>query len=117
MSKLQRALCKALQADLAGEGGRVPEAGIAIWNAFAALSAARTWHASGPNPIGYPAIMAWCQLMRVPLEPHHVDCVTAMDRMWTSHIQQQMRRGKGLPEAPDTPKASLTASLFDAVVG
>jgi hypothetical protein len=57
----------------------VPEAGALLWDAFLQLDAARTFHAAGPNPIGFAEIEAWARLMRMPLEPHHVRALRTMD--------------------------------------
>ena len=44
--------------------------------------------------------------MRVPLEPHHVEILTAMDQVWLQDFY-----GKATGKPPATP---LTAAAFDA---
>ncbi|EPX85389.1 hypothetical protein Salmuc_02769 [Salipiger mucosus DSM 16094] len=44
--------------------------------------------------------------MRVPLEPHHVEAITAMDRVW---MEQAYAKGAG-----GKPTSPLTAAAFDA---
>lgn len=117
MTRLQGQLCAALEAHLAGERANPPEAGRLLWNAFNDLSRARSYHGAGPNPIGYAEIHAWCMLMRMPLEPHHVACIVAMDRVWTDHVHQAVRAGSALPAAAPATKRALTPGLFDAVLG
>jgi len=121
--RLKRLITAALRDHLDGHRRRPPEAGIILWNAFAQLSAARTWHAHGPNPIGYAEIEAWCRLMRVPLEPGHVQIIRAMDQVWLLDAQSQLADGKGHPDPaagkklPRMSKKPLTAALFDAAFG
>lgn len=81
----------------------VPEAGAVLWQAFVALSRTRTIGGLGPNPIGYAEIEAWCRLFRMPLKPHHVEIVVAMDQVWL----------KGSPQK----RSPITPAAFDAVFG
>lgn len=108
MDLLARQLVAALRAHLAG-GRPVPlEGSMVLWNAFGDLSATRTWHAAGPNPISFTEIEAYSRLMLLPLEPRHVATIRAMDAAWIDH-----RRG----QTTDRPKPSgkITPAAFDAV--
>lgn len=100
---LKAAMVGAMQAHIAGNPPRVPEAGRELWRAFVALSRTRTGSGVGPNPISYSEIEAWCRLFRMPLQPHHVEILVAMDQAW-------LRRGK-------VKKSAITVAAFDAVVG
>ncbi|MCA0847189.1 hypothetical protein LCL92_07850 [Salipiger thiooxidans] len=73
-----------------------------------ALSRARSCGAAGPNPISYPEIAAYAQLMRMPLEPHHVETLAAMDAVWMQRVYARAKGG---------PSAQLTAAAFDAFLG
>lgn len=98
--RLTRQLVEALRA----RPPIIPEAGRLVWRAFVALSRSRSYGAVGPNPISYLEIEAWCRLMRMPLEPHHVEMICALDQAWL--------RADALPK----PKGNLTAAAFDAVL-
>lgn len=110
MQSLAQRLVAAMREHLAGGPPLPPEGSAPLWNAFNALSAARTWHASGPNPISYPEIEAYARLMRWPFEPHHVAALRAMDAEWIAHVQ---RRTTGKPQ----PGGQLSPAVFDAVFG
>ncbi len=91
---------------------RLPAAGGDIWAAFSGLSRRRTYHASGPNPITWEAIEAFCRLKRVPLEPHHVDLVIALDDVWLEHAARKAPPS-GAKTAPLVSAGALTPELFD----
>ena len=102
-------LSEALAAHLDGKPITAPEGASVIWNAFMALSRARSSGPSGPNPIGFPEIDAWSRLMQMPLEPHHVQAITAMDQVWLQHCYRRWAGGG--------PKEDLSAAAFDAFMG
>lgn len=95
----------ALQAHMASGNPRIPEAGRVLWQAFVALSRSRSYGGMGPNPISFGEMEAWCRLMRMPLEPHHVEIICALDQAWLRS------------EPPPKPRGGLTPGAFDAVVG
>lgn len=107
---LARRLVAALQAHLDGGPPVPPEGSLPLWNAFGALSAARTWHAAGPNPISYPEIAAYAVLMRWPFEPRHVAALRAMDRAWIAHVSRQGRQ-----PGSRQPSGEISPALFDAM--
>lgn len=113
LDPLVRQCVKALQAHLDGGRPVPPEGALPLWNAFCALSAARTWHASGPNPIGYPEIEAYARLMRWPFEPRHVAAIRAMDEVWIAHVDK--RQAEASPEARPKPSGDISPTIFDAV--
>lgn len=49
MDRLKKQLCAALKARNAGRKTSIPEAGLPLWNAFGALSRARSYNRHGPN--------------------------------------------------------------------
>lgn len=113
-------LVAALRRHLAGGKPVVPEAGVLFWNLFMEISAGRSYHAAGPNPVSYAEIHAYARLHRWPLQPHHIAMIRALDDTWLEHAYQraQGRRdgktfdGRRAAHAPD-----LTAASFDAVFG
>ncbi|GGO55198.1 hypothetical protein SAMN05444398_103271 [Roseovarius pacificus] len=117
MKRLEKSLCAALRDHLAGSSLRLQSEYLPIWDAFLALSRARSCGPTGPNPIGYPEIDAYARLMRLPLEPRHVACIAAMDRVWVD----QVYRGRNVPEGvkvlPQRSGQALTPGLFDAMIG
>ena len=108
--KLSKRLCASLEAHLAGGRPDLPEGGAVIWRCFTALSRARSCGPIGPNPISYPEIAAYAQLMRMPLEPHHVQTLLAMDSaLLAAHRNKKSGAGG--------PKSNLSAAAFDAFMG
>ncbi len=106
----------ALRAHLAGSRNRPPDGSAPIWNAFMQLSGARTFNAVGPNPISFTEIEAHCRLMRLPLEPRHIEVVLAMDQAWLDHAYAKTRRAPdGVKTLPPVSKQPLSAALFDAM--
>ena len=118
MKRISSRLSDALVAHLEGGKPRAPEGSSVLWNAFMALSRARSCGPAGPNPISYPEIAAYAQLMRVPLEPHHVEALAAMDEVW---MGRAYRGAKGVPEGakalPPRSEHALTPAMFDLVAG
>lgn len=95
---------------------QIPEAGRVLWRIFVELSATRTYHMAGPNPVGFAEIEAYARLHRWPLAPHHVAILRAMDDAWLKHAYAKIGKGKGqnLPTGSDQP---ISAGAFDAVFG
>lgn len=117
MSRLGALLCTAVTASLRGDKGRPPEAGLPLWNAFQGLSATRTYHAAGPNPIQPSEIAAWGHLHRLPLAPHHVGILLAMDQAWLDHAYADSKAPQGVKVLAPISKIPLTAGLMDAMLG
>ncbi|NDV52158.1 hypothetical protein [Salipiger sp. PrR003] len=115
--RLAEKLCAALAAQLEGESVRQPEGSSPIWNAFMGLSRARSCGPSGPNPISYPEIEAWSRLMRVPLDPHHVDAIVALDEVWMSKAYRRSSAPEGVKVLPQVSSQKLTASTLDLALG
>ena len=114
MNATTRHLTRALAAVLEGERPRLPEGGGPLWTAFLDLSAARSGHAHGPNPISYAEILAYARLMRLPLAPHHVRTIRALDDAWLAHVRGPAAGKKG---ATVGQRQALTGAMFDAVFG
>ena len=117
MDKLRKQLCAAVVASLAGGKIIPPEAGRDLWNAFQRLSRTRTYHAAGPNPIQPSEIRAWCELMRQPLEPRHVEIILAMDEAWLTRAYARAAAPDGARTLPPVSKHPISAALLDAVLG
>ena len=122
MPRLQRQLCGVLRSILAGKKVPIPEAGRELMAIFFQLSEARTWHANGPNPIGFTDIEAWIRLARVPLGPHHVALIRALDSAWVEDFYRrratmQDMREQGRKILPPVSAHPLTAALFDVTAG
>jgi hypothetical protein len=114
----QRQLVGALERYLDGGRSAPPDGGGTLWRAFGDLSRARFCGPAGPNPISYPEIVAYAQLMRMPLEPHHVETLAAMDAVWMERVY---RKAKGAPAGvktlPPRSEHALTPAMFDLVTG
>ncbi len=111
--RLQRLLCAALQAELAGDVVRLPEGSKILWRAFLDLSAARTCAAGGPDPIQYSEIAAWAHLMRVPLEPEHVRLLRKLDRIWLEKVYDKRNAPEGVEALPARSEHAITPAMFD----
>ena len=100
----------------------LPADGALLWRAFFDLDSARSYHANGPNPIPFTEIRAYCDLMNLPLEPHHVAVIREMDGVVLEHYQRKLaeaveaNRNGGTP-APKVSSQPLTPALFDALLG
>jgi hypothetical protein len=115
--RLSRQLCAAVRAGLAGDSVTVPEAGRPLWQAFLRLSATRSYHMAGPNPISHAEIDAFARLMCLPLEPRHVAILAAMDAAWLDAVQTRSRRApEGVRTLPPMSKQPISAALFDVAV-
>ncbi|WP_323716958.1 phage tail assembly chaperone [Paracoccus aminovorans] len=114
---LKKRLCASVVATLRDEKDRPPEADLLLWNAFQRLSATRTYHPAGPNPIQPSEIAAWCQLHRLPLAPHHVDILLAMDQAWLDHAYAAAKTPPGVKLMAPVSTTPLTAALLDVVLG
>lgn len=117
MRRLKSQLCTTVASGLRGDTCRAPEAGLPLWNAFQGLTATRTYHAAGPNPIQPSEILAWCQLHRLPLGPQHVEILLAMDQAWLDHAYAAAKAPQGAKVLPPISKTPLTAGLLDAMLG
>lgn len=95
----------------------LPEGGGLLWRAFVELDATRTMHANGPNPISHSEIVAWRQLSRTPLEPHHVRIIRALDAALLDHAHKLAKRTQGVDTLPQRSDHGLSPGLFDAVAG
>lgn len=123
MHRLETHLTAALRRHLTGGKPVVPEAGVLLWNLFMEISASRTYHAAGPNPISFAEIEAYCRLHRWPLQPHHVATIRELDDAWLEHAYRKMQAGGGTKGGStfDSNRYAnaqpITAGGFDAVFG
>jgi hypothetical protein len=117
---MERHLVTALRRHLAGSKPDVPEAGVLLWNLFMEISAGRTWHMAGPNPISFAEIEAFARLHRWPLQPHHVAIIRALDDAWLEHAYSRTDRKKdekGFNSRRYANAQPMTAEVFDLVFG
>ncbi|HWL56415.1 MAG TPA: hypothetical protein VNQ78_07010 [Paracoccus sp. (in: a-proteobacteria)] len=117
MKRLEKQLCATVKASQTGTLRPPPEAGRELWNVFQAISATRTYHPAGPNPIQPSEIRAWCDLMRLPLGPQHVGILLAMDAAWLDQAYARVRAPDGVKVLAPISAQPLSAALLDAVLG
>lgn len=117
MIRLQRLLVSALKGHLAGRNPAVPEAGVLLWNLFMEISASRTYHVSGPNPISHAEIEAYARFNRWPLQPRHIGIIRALDDAWLEHASRRQGDGTASSNHRHTSARPLTAAAFDVVFG
>lgn len=96
----------------------LPAGGDLLWSWFCDLASCRTMQMAGPNPIGHAEIAAYCQTMRVPMRPHHVAILMAMDRAFLDRAARPHQHAPdGVRAAPVISQRPVTAELFDAMFG
>lgn len=117
MKRLEKTLCTALEALLAGKKARLPDAGGEILDTFLAFSRARSYHAHGPNPITWEALAAFTSMMRRPIPPHHAQIIMALDDVWMRDASRRIAGQAGAAAAPMVSSTPLSPALFDAVLG
>ena len=117
MQRLADLLVDVMRRHLVGGNPVVPEAGRDLWRIFVELSASRTYHGAGPNPIQYGEIEAWARLHRWPLEPHHIAIIRAMDDAWLEHAYVKMKAPAGNDKLAQRSSQPLSPQLFDVAVG
>jgi hypothetical protein len=119
IDRLETQLVAALRQNLATRKPvAIPEAGRLLWQIFGELSATRTYHQAGPNPVSHAEILTYGQAMRWPLQPHHVAILRTMDDAYLDHAYSG--RGKapdGMKTLPHISQQPLSAALIDAVLG
>ncbi|SFZ82436.1 hypothetical protein SAMN02983003_1076 [Devosia enhydra] len=113
--RLHQILADNLKVHLAGRPMRVPEPLRPLWGWFAELSAARSWHANGPNPITFAEIEAYGRLMGWPFRPQDVAAIRKLDEVWLAATLARMAPEGG--KARPVPTQPLTTAAFDAVFG
>lgn len=59
-----------------------PDIASHLWATFIELHDGRTYGMSGPNPISYDIITAWCDLTGVDLSPWEVTIIKSLDNLW-----------------------------------
>jgi hypothetical protein len=120
---LRTRMAEALREHLAtSEPMRLPAGGATLWRAFLDLDSSRSYHANGPNPIPYTEIRAYCALMNLPLEPHHVAVIRDMDDEVLIHYGKKLKQAveanrSGQKHMPGVSSQPLTPALFDAILG
>lgn len=116
MDRLKRHLVAAVTASLSGRT-TVPAGGELLWQWFIELGRARTYHASGPNPIAYAEISAWASLQRWPIAPRHVEILRAMDDAWLNAFYETRKRNDGVKKLPQKSAHAISTETFDAIFG
>lgn len=59
-----------------------PDVASHLWATFIELHDGRTYGMSGPNPLSYDIIKAWCELMGVDLSPWEITIIKSLDNLW-----------------------------------
>ena len=63
-------------------GPDFPDVSAHVWEAFLGLHSGRTYGMSGPNPLTWEAIQAWCNLTGIVLSSWELETVKALDMTW-----------------------------------
>lgn len=116
MSRRRQLLVQALQANLAATGmPRVPAGGDLLWTWFIDLSAMRTYHGAGPNPIQAGEVESYFRLRRIVPTQDHLDTLFAMDRAWVESFYAKRGQEGGDIKTMPAPLGEMTGELFDAM--
>lgn len=110
-------LARELVADAVRTGGKVkvPPACQQLWAWFSDLTRVRTYHAAGPNPIGYAEIEAYARATGTLLRSQDVDALRALDEAF---IVATLARRQAFLDGTLGPSAQpITPAIFDAVFG
>jgi hypothetical protein len=83
LAQVAKQLGKSLDdVEQANSAALFPDIASYVWATFISLHDGRTYGMSGPNPISYDIIKAWCDLYGVALNPWEIDTVKALDNLW-----------------------------------
>ncbi|QGA57267.1 hypothetical protein [Brucella sp. 2280] len=116
IDRLKNSLVAALRQALdTGHSVQVPPGGSLLWQWFSDLSAVRTWHMNGPNPISYADIEAYGRINRWSLAAHHVAILRAMDAAYVEDFYSKRVTDK--EAVAPRPTGDISPDLFDAVFG
>lgn len=74
------------------EGPPCPDALLPIWHLFLGLSAQRTLHAAGPNPLTWPELDAYCRLSGDDWSSFELTAILALDRVFLAAQAAAMQR-------------------------
>ena len=66
-----------------------PDLASHLWATFLELHDGRTYGMSGPNPISYDIIKAWCDITSVDLSPWEVSTIKALDNLWIKTTSEE----------------------------
>jgi hypothetical protein len=66
-----------------------PDVAAHIWSSFLELHEGRTYGMSGPNPISYDIIKAWCDLTSITLSPWEIETIKSLDNLWIKTIGEE----------------------------
>jgi len=62
-----------------------------VWDWFLTLNSARGRSESGPNPISYQDVQAWCDVTDMLVRPQEVQLIMRIDRLWMEITDEAMR--------------------------
>lgn len=63
-------------------GPEFPEVTRHIWDVFLSMHLGRSYGMSGPNPLTWEGIAAWCNLNGIVLSSWELETVKALDMAW-----------------------------------
>lgn len=117
MTSLADRLCAEIARNLkAADRPRIPAGGELLWRWFGDLSGTRPMGFSGYQPVTYAEIDAYARLHDLPIEPHHVATLRAMDRAFLDALDDA-RPPAGAKVLPPISARPMTVGLFDATFG
>lgn len=63
-------------------------------------------------------MLAWSQIMRIPVEPHHADIIMSLDRVWLDDAYRTDKQAPaGVKTLPPVSQQPISAALLDAMFG
>ena len=69
-------------------GPPIPDCASHVWELFLELHKGRTYGMSGPNPLSYGDIAAWCNLTGIALSSWEVGVIKTLDMAWMKAMNE-----------------------------
>lgn len=64
------------------DGPPIPLNGMFVWDSFLDIHQGRSYGMSGPNPLSWEAISAWCNLNEIVLSSWEIGMIKSLDSIW-----------------------------------
>lgn len=69
-------------------GPPLPDCAAYVWETFLELHKGRTYGMSGPNPLSYGDIVAWCNLTGITLSSWEIGVIKTLDMAWMKAMNE-----------------------------
>lgn len=69
-------------------GPEFPDRLAYVWDTFMRLSSGRTYGMSGPNPLTWEGVQAWCNLTGIVLSSWELETIKVLDMAWVRAMNE-----------------------------